>query len=177
MFELRARGALPLPAGRYLRERELLPMVAFCFSKRKVDASADCLTGLDLTSSAEKAEIHRFAERALGRLGESDRRVPQARPRAHRPCLPAGGGGELGLRTPWDLGGARPEGVIPRCWCYDPGSAERGGTGRQVLRVRELLSRGLGVHHAGLLPIVKELVELLFCRGVIKAREFRLYRN
>lgn len=24
------------------------------------------------------------------------------------------------------------------------------------------------MHHAGLLPIVKEVVEMLFCRGVIK---------
>jgi hypothetical protein len=24
------------------------------------------------------------------------------------------------------------------------------------------------VHHAGLLPIVKEVIEMLFCRGVIK---------
>lgn len=32
----------------------------------------------------------------------------------------------------------------------------------------ELLKRGIGVHHAGLLPIVKEVVEMLFCRGVIK---------
>ena len=31
-----------------------------------------------------------------------------------------------------------------------------------------MLKRGLGVHHAGLLPIVKEIVEMLFCRGVIK---------
>jgi antiviral helicase SKI2 len=38
----------------------------------------------------------------------------------------------------------------------------------QVTRVRELLSRGLGVHHAGLLPIVKEIVEMLFCRGNVK---------
>ena len=38
----------------------------------------------------------------------------------------------------------------------------------QVLRVRELLRRGLGVHHAGLLPIVKEIVEMLFCRGLLK---------
>ncbi|XP_010541438.1 PREDICTED: DExH-box ATP-dependent RNA helicase DExH11 isoform X2 [Tarenaya hassleriana] len=38
----------------------------------------------------------------------------------------------------------------------------------QVLRVQSLLRRGIGVHHAGLLPIVKEVVEMLFCRGVIK---------
>jgi len=38
----------------------------------------------------------------------------------------------------------------------------------QVLRIRELLRRGLGVHHAGLLPIIKEIVEMLFCRGLLK---------
>lgn len=26
------------------------------------------------------------------------------------------------------------------------------------------------MHHAGLLPIVKEVVEMLFCRGVIKVK-------
>ncbi|XP_077238807.1 RNA helicase, ATP-dependent, SK12/DOB1 protein isoform X2 [Tasmannia lanceolata] len=38
----------------------------------------------------------------------------------------------------------------------------------QVVRVQNLLCKGIGVHHAGLLPIVKEVVEMLFCRGVIK---------
>ncbi|XP_057953252.1 DExH-box ATP-dependent RNA helicase DExH11 [Malania oleifera] len=38
----------------------------------------------------------------------------------------------------------------------------------QVVRVQSLLHRGIGVHHAGLLPIVKEVVEMLFCRGVVK---------
>ncbi|KAD6795715.1 hypothetical protein R6Q59_031765 [Mikania micrantha] len=38
----------------------------------------------------------------------------------------------------------------------------------QIMRVQGLLHRGIGVHHAGLLPIVKEVVEMLFCRGVIK---------
>ncbi|KAL0370825.1 UNVERIFIED_CONTAM: DExH-box ATP-dependent RNA helicase DExH11 [Sesamum angustifolium] len=38
----------------------------------------------------------------------------------------------------------------------------------QVVRVQGLLRRGIGVHHAGLLPIVKEVVEMLFCRGVVK---------
>ncbi|KAK9168685.1 hypothetical protein Syun_000825 [Stephania yunnanensis] len=38
----------------------------------------------------------------------------------------------------------------------------------KVVRVQNLLRRGIGVHHAGLLPIVKEVVEMFFCQGVIK---------
>ncbi|CAD6947079.1 unnamed protein product, partial [Tilletia controversa] len=34
--------------------------------------------------------------------------------------------------------------------------------------MRELLSRGIGVHHGGLLPIVKGVVEILFQRGLVK---------
>ncbi|KAJ3855058.1 antiviral helicase [Lentinula lateritia] len=38
----------------------------------------------------------------------------------------------------------------------------------QLARMRDLLSRGIGVHHGGLLPIIKELVEILFARGLVK---------
>ena len=38
----------------------------------------------------------------------------------------------------------------------------------QILRMRNLLGRGIGVHHSGLLPIVKELVEILFARNLLK---------
>lgn len=38
----------------------------------------------------------------------------------------------------------------------------------QIQRMRELLARGIAVHHGGLLPIVKEIVELLFQRGLVK---------
>ncbi|KAI9295005.1 antiviral helicase [Neoconidiobolus thromboides FSU 785] len=38
----------------------------------------------------------------------------------------------------------------------------------QVLRVKELLKRGISVHHSGLLPVVKEMVEILFSRGLVK---------
>lgn len=38
----------------------------------------------------------------------------------------------------------------------------------QILRIRGLLKRGIGIHHGGLLPIVKEIVEMLFARGLIK---------
>lgn len=38
----------------------------------------------------------------------------------------------------------------------------------QILRMRELLCRGIAVHHGGLLPIIKEIVEILFARGLVK---------
>lgn len=97
-----------------LKKRDLLPMVVFCFSKKRCDTMADLLNSLDLTTSKEKSEIHVFCDASFARLKGSDRQLPQ------------------------------------------------------VLRLREMLKRGLGVHHAGLLPIVKEVVEMLFCRGVIK---------
>lgn len=38
----------------------------------------------------------------------------------------------------------------------------------QIRRIRELLSRGFAVHHGGMLPILKEVVEILFARGLVK---------
>ncbi|PFH61601.1 hypothetical protein XA68_16862 [Ophiocordyceps unilateralis] len=38
----------------------------------------------------------------------------------------------------------------------------------QIIRLRELLNRGIAVHHGGLLPIVKELVEILFAQTLVK---------
>lgn len=38
----------------------------------------------------------------------------------------------------------------------------------QILRLRELLGRGIAVHHGGLLPIMKEVVEILFARSLVK---------
>lgn len=76
--------------------RQLLPAVVFCFSKKRVDQLADSLAGMDLTSTSEKSRIQVFFDRAIGRLREADRQLPQ------------------------------------------------------LLRLREMLHRGLGVHHAGL---------------------------
>jgi superfamily II RNA helicase len=38
----------------------------------------------------------------------------------------------------------------------------------QVHRIEEMLLRGVGVHHGGLLPILKEAVELLFSKSIVK---------
>ncbi|KAK7081865.1 Exosome RNA helicase MTR4 [Halocaridina rubra] len=39
----------------------------------------------------------------------------------------------------------------------------------QVVSVLPLLRRGIGIHHGGLLPIIKESIEILFGEGLIKA--------
>ncbi|KIP11764.1 hypothetical protein PHLGIDRAFT_99229 [Phlebiopsis gigantea 11061_1 CR5-6] len=99
----------------HLKKKELLPVVIFTFSKKRCEENAGTLTNLDLSTSVDKSEIHVTIEKALSRLKDADRRLPQIR------------------------------------------------------RMRDLLSRGIGVHHGGLLPIVKEVVELLFARGLVKA--------
>jgi superfamily II RNA helicase len=38
----------------------------------------------------------------------------------------------------------------------------------QYNKLYDLLSRGIGFHHSGLIPVLKEIVELLFSRGYIK---------
>lgn len=38
----------------------------------------------------------------------------------------------------------------------------------QITFLREMLKNGIGVHHSGLLPIMKEVVEILFARGLVK---------
>lgn len=86
-----------------LRKKTLLPVVVFTLSKKGCEENAATLTNLDICSSVEKSEIHVAIEKALSRLKEADRKLPQ------------------------------------------------------IHRMRDLLSRGVGVHHGGLLPIVKEV--------------------
>ncbi|XP_069739057.1 superkiller complex protein 2, partial [Phaenicophaeus curvirostris] len=97
-----------------LRARELLPAVAFTFSRGGCDARAAALGPLDLLSSAERTRARAFLQRCLARLGAADRRLPQ------------------------------------------------------VVRLSELLLRGIGVHHGGVLPLLKEVVEMLFSQGLVK---------
>ncbi|KAK4538515.1 hypothetical protein CDCA_CDCA18G4540 [Cyanidium caldarium] len=115
-------GALPPPRHswgtlvNFLRKRDLMPAVVFCFSKRRCEDAADALGAINLLEGgAEDAHrVHAFMESALARLRHEDRHLPQ------------------------------------------------------LARVRDLLKRGIGVHHAGLLPIVKELTEILFQRGLVR---------
>lgn len=40
----------------------------------------------------------------------------------------------------------------------------------QVQTVGKILQKGIGVHHSGILPIIKEIIEMLFQKGLIKVR-------
>ncbi|XP_072561944.1 superkiller complex protein 2 isoform X1 [Paramormyrops kingsleyae] len=99
---------------RYLSDRQQTPVVAFTFSRSRCDDNARALGSMDLTTSAEKTEIHSFFQKSMSRLSGSDRQLPQ------------------------------------------------------ILVMRDLLKRGLAVHHSGILPILKEVIEMLFSRGLVK---------
>lgn len=119
----------------------LIQVVIFCFSKNRCDKSADSMYATDLTSNSEKREIRVFCDKAFSRLKGSDRSLPQVKS--------------------WQALFHYQSKLVLIATIL-------AGLVLQVVRIQSLLRRGIGVHHAGLLPIVKEVVEMLFCRGVIK---------
>lgn len=100
----------------HLKKNDLLPVVAFTFSRQKCDNNAANLLSLDLLSNTEKDHVKYFFNKCIRCLKEEDRNIPQ------------------------------------------------------VIKMRDILCRGIGVHHSGILPIIKEIVELLFQQGYIKVR-------
>ena len=42
----------------------------------------------------------------------------------------------------------------------------------QIGRILPFLLRGIGVHHSGLMPILKEVIEIMFGEGLIKVSGF-----
>ena len=97
-----------------MEEFGLLPVVIFCFSKKKCEEIADHLQSQDLLVAKEKGIVKIILQEMRQRLSPLDARLPQ------------------------------------------------------VLRMEEMAKRGLGVHHGGLLPIIKEAMEVLFGKGLIK---------
>lgn len=60
-----------------LKKKDKLPVVAFTFSKKKIENNVDNLQSLDLTTQKEKSEIHIFFHKSITRLKEPDRKLPQ----------------------------------------------------------------------------------------------------
>ncbi|KFG39951.1 DEAD/DEAH box helicase domain-containing protein, partial [Toxoplasma gondii GAB2-2007-GAL-DOM2] len=92
-----------------------LPVVVFCFSRRKCETYAQAMRRLDVVlSHNDRSKIHLFVKDCLMALSPADRDLPQIR------------------------------------------------------FVCGLIHRGVGIHHGGLLPIIKEMVEILFQRGLVR---------
>lgn len=92
----------------------LLPVVVFCFSKKRCEEIADFLKGQDMLTQREKGKVGKLMGDVIMRLNPVDADLPQ------------------------------------------------------ILRLKDMLSRGIGVHHGGLLPILKEAVEMLFSESIVK---------
>lgn len=97
-----------------LCERELLPVLFFCFSRRECEIKAERNSYRALLKSNERRKMQRLFDH-IAELFQMD-------------------------------------------WQTDP----------ELSFIRERALRGIGYHHAGMLPIHKELVERLFTSGLLK---------
>lgn len=60
-----------------LRDKQLLPVVCFVFSRKRCDDYLELVQGLDLNSQEDKHYVSQFFRQALARLNESDRQLQQ----------------------------------------------------------------------------------------------------
>ena len=62
-----------------LRTKDRLPVVAFTFSKRRIEENAQHLSSVDLLTASEKSQIHMFFQKSISKLKGSDKELPQVR--------------------------------------------------------------------------------------------------
>ena len=60
-----------------LRKKDKLPVVAFTFSKKKIEENAQHTKSVDLLTASEKSEVHIFFQKSISRLKGGDRKLPQ----------------------------------------------------------------------------------------------------
>lgn len=122
-----------LSSHTYSTRNNLTPRSA-CATTRSHCRAQDCAYGMpntDLNTPVEKSEIHVFIEQSLNRLkGMSFLELVTSNSSF---CIRVKYGVKLIASPDSDR-------KLP-----------------QVLRIKELLKRGIGVHHGGLLPIIKEV--------------------
>ena len=128
-----------------IMERSLQPVIIFSFSRRDCEALALQMSKLDFNSSREKELVEEVFTNAIDCLSDDDKQLPQ---------------------------------VSQSCSFYIHVSLLFSGNyitcvyltfELQVVHLLPLLKRGIGIHHSGLLPILKETIEILFSEGLIKA--------
>ncbi|CAH8620470.1 unnamed protein product [Heterobilharzia americana] len=98
-----------------LQERDLMPTIAFAFSRSSLEILASHLSSVDLLNQNEKQQVKNFLNASITkRLRRCDRKLAS------------------------------------------------------VQFISKLAVRGLAIHHAGMMPLLKETVELLFQRGLVR---------
>ena len=131
---------------RLVKDKSLDPVIVFSFSRRACEAYATSLSRGDQGKGKRKGK---------GGEGGKDGRYATSNP------------GDKALNFNSEEEALAVDAVFERAveCISDPGDRDLAA----VAAMRPMLRRGVGVHHSGLLPILKELVELLFQEGLVKA--------
>ena len=108
------KGRLLNDLSKFLQEKEFLPALIFCFSRKKCETYAGSIHNSFLDGEEKNRVYSRFKQLIALNLGE------------------------------------------------------KGFQYRQTTELERWLDKGVAVHHSGLLPMIKEIVEVLFAEGFIK---------
>ena len=138
---------------RLVKDKSLDPVIVFSFSRRACEAYATSLSRGD-HGGGGKGKKNKGSENANGG-GENNNSSTTTNP------------GDRALNFNSEEEALAVDAVFERAveCISDPGDRNLAA----VAAMRPMLRRGVGVHHSGLLPILKELVELLFQEGLVKA--------
>lgn len=60
-----------------LKKKDKMPVVAFTFSKKRIEDNANHLRSVDLSTASEKSEVHIFFQKCISRLKGTDKELPQ----------------------------------------------------------------------------------------------------
>ena len=108
------QGRLTKDVAIRLMEKDLGPMIIFCFGRKECSELSELFGAKSFVSSDDSDAIDHMVDLAIEKLSESDKELPQ------------------------------------------------------IAQLRDLLKRGIGIHHGGLIPLMKELIEVLFQHGYVK---------
>ena len=108
------QGKLTRDVAVRLIEKDLGPMIIFCFGRRECSELAEMFGARSFVSQDDAEKIDHMVDLAIEKLSDADKELPQ------------------------------------------------------IAQLRDALKRGIGIHHGGLIPLMKELIEVLFQHGYVR---------
>ncbi|VDM31683.1 unnamed protein product [Hydatigera taeniaeformis] len=148
---------------RMLQEHELMPVIVFCFSRAKINNLVQCLDSIDLLNKCRSSSFLFFSWPCY-KISRTNKRLKavMSRNQMYR--------NNRGYSLLFiNLKPSEKNKVVtflraaigPRLKGSDKLLS-------QVILVRSLTLRGIAIHHAGMLPLLKEVVEMLFQQGLVR---------